>query len=220
MSRKITALLLVLCLAISLAACSSGGSKEQSSQSQESSQTQEPSQSAESSTAEESSEPTEEPDESSADNAETEEADDSESQYAKRVEASYSDEEKQELLTCIAEAISEDYLIPNDINAEDFAWPTDQAAWDYYNGVIANGERQNGLLDQLYFEIAIGSDQPVSEALVPASPDKEIMDAAAKGISNWLHAHEEQFQSGEHDINEMMYLLKNRQYILDKVTFE
>ena len=101
MKKRMVAILLTLCLALSLAACSSGGSSEQSSQSQESSQTQEPSQSAEPSTAEESSEPEKE----SSEPEETE---------TTPTEESSSEEEPTE------EAISEDTLNYYGLTSEEF----------------------------------------------------------------------------------------------------
>ena len=91
---------------------------------------------------------------------------------------------------------------------DDLAWPSNQAAWDYYNN----------LLNQIYTAVAIGGNpEPISEDLVPVSPDKEIMDAAAQGVANWLYA----FESVESGYLDHLYaLLKDSQYIMENVTFE
>lgn len=211
MSKKIIALLLVLCLALSLAACSSGGSNEQSSQSQESSQTQEPSQSSESSTVEESSEPTEEPDESSEESSEAPEVNESGLRPAKTAKdsQSISDEETQELLSYMGKSISEEYLVPNGISAADFAWPTDETAWEYYDA----------LLTKVYFKVAVGIDRDelITEDIIPASPDKEIMEAATDGVLNWCQL----FESVESVYLDYLFIpLRDYQYVQGNVTFE
>lgn len=127
---------------------------------------------------------------------------------AKTAEDPIFDEDAQEIMAYMAKSISEEYLVPNGIGPDDLAWPTDQAAWDYYNN----------LLNQIYTEIAIGGNpEPISEDLVPASPDKEIMDAAAQGVANWLY----EFESVESGYLDHLYaLLKDSQYIMESVTFE
>ncbi len=126
---------------------------------------------------------------------------------AKTAEDPIFDEDAQEIMSYIAGSISEDYLVPNGISPDDFAWPTDQAAWEYYNN----------LLNQIYTEIAIGgTPEPIREDLVPASPDKEMMDAASQGVANWLYA----FESVESGYLDHLYaLLKDSQYIMENVTF-
>ena len=124
---------------------------------------------------------------------------------AKGAEDPIFDEDTQEIMSCMARSISEGYLVPNGIGGADFAWPADQAAWDYYNT----------LLDSIYDEIAIGADNPVDGSLAPASPDKEIMDAAAQGVADWLYA----FESVASAYLDHLYpLLKDAQYIMDNVT--
>ena len=126
---------------------------------------------------------------------------------AKTAEDPIFDEDAQEIMAYMARSISEEYLVPNGIGPDDLAWPTDQAAWEYYND----------LLDQIYTETAIGgTPEPISEDLVPASPDKEIMDAAAQGVANWLY----EFESVESGYLDHLYaLLKDSQYIMENVTF-
>ncbi len=124
---------------------------------------------------------------------------------AKGAEDPIFDEDTQEIMSSIARSISEEYLVPNGIGGADFAWPADQAAWDYYNA----------LLDSIYDEIATGADNPVDGSLAPASPDKEIMDAAAQGVADWLYA----FESVASAYLDHLYpLLKDAQYIMDNVT--
>ncbi len=127
---------------------------------------------------------------------------------AKTAEDPIFDEDAQEIMAYMAKSISEKYLVPNGIGPDDLAWPTDQAAWDYYNN----------LLNQIYTAVAIGGNpEPISEDLIPASPDKEIMEAAAQGVANWLY----EFESVESGYLDHLYaLLKDSQYIMENVTFE
>lgn len=207
MKSRMTAILLTLCLVLSLAACSSGGSGD-------SSQTQEPSQSSGSSSAEGNSEPTEEPEdpsESSKEDAETPEVNESGLRPAKTAKDanSISDEDTQELMSYIGKSISEEYLVPNGISAADFAWPTDETAWKYYDA----------LLTKVYFKVAVGIDRDelITEDIIPASPDKEIMEAATDGVLNWCQL----FESVDSVYLDYLFIpLRDYQYVQDNVTFE
>ena len=200
MKKRMLALLFTLCLALSLAACSSGGSGRQTSQPQEAPQTQEQAPS-------ESTETPAQPEENSEEDAEAPEVNESGLRPAKTAEDPIFDEDTQEILSYMAKSISEEYLVPNGISQDDFAWPTDQAAWDYYKS----------LLDAIYFKITLDADRPIDETLIPASPDREIMDAASKGVADWLN----KFESVESVYLDHLYvLLKNSEYIQDYFTFE
>ena len=129
---------------------------------------------------------------------------------AKTAEDSHpiSDEDMQELMSYVGKSFSEEYFVPNEISAEDFAWPDDDAAWLYYNT----------LLTQVYFKATLGVDRDelITEDIIPASPDKEIMDAVAHGILNWLY----QFESVESVyLDNLFVTLRDYQYIKDNVTF-
>ncbi len=129
---------------------------------------------------------------------------------AKTAEDSHpiSDEDMQELMSYVGKSFSEEYFVPNEISAEDFAWPDDDAAWLYYNT----------LLTQVYFKATLGvaRDELITEDIIPASPDKEIMDAVAHGILNWLY----QFESVESVyLDDLFVTLRDYQYIKDNVTF-
>ena len=129
---------------------------------------------------------------------------------AKTAEDSHpiSDEDMQELMSYVGKSFSEEYFVPNEISAEDFAWPDDDAAWLYYNT----------LLTQVYFKATLGVDRDelITEDIIPASPVKEIMDAVAHGILNWLY----QFESVESVyLDDLFVTLRDYQYIKDNVTF-
>ena len=94
---------------------------------------------------------------------------------AKTAEDEVTEEELQELLTYIGQAVEDEYLTPNGIDPASFVWPGDPGAWEYFHA----------LLKRFYMEIGMGMEMSL-EDLVPASPDKEIMDAAFQGLTNWL----------------------------------
>ena len=180
MSKKITAMLLVLCLVLSLAACSSGGSNEQSSQSQESSQTQEPSQSAEPSTAEESSEPEKESSEpEETETTSSEESDSSSedtSQTPKSGHDEISEEELANLKESIAKSIVKNYFEPNNIDPASFAWPDKMDdVWGYYD--IRMNDFQGDLVD---------GETEARPADTEDSYYSELGEAIFLGVIDWL----------------------------------
>lgn len=215
MSKKIIALLLVLCLALSLAACSSSGSgassQTQEQSSAESSETpQENSESEEESSVPEETETTS-PEETSSEE-ETAEVNKSGLRPAKTAEDELTEDDLQEILTYIGKAVKDEYLTPNDIDPAALVWPSDPNTFRYFDQLITN----YGIST-----VTGESPDPVREDYVPASPDKEIMDAVYAGVINWLN----EFESVDYEyLLSIMQEIDHSEYILEyipaNVTFE
>ena len=96
---------------------------------------------------------------------------------AKTAEDEVTDQDLQELLTCIGKAVEDEYLTPSGIDPAALAWPTDPATFRYFDEMFTN-----------YCISALTGEPPapVRDDYVPASPDKEIMDAVYAGVMNWL----------------------------------
>ncbi len=127
---------------------------------------------------------------------------------AKTAEDPVLDEDMQELMSCIAKSITEEYLVPNEISAEDFVWPDNPVALEYYNT----------LLTHVYYEVTLDIDTGLleGELVPPESPDKEIMDAAVQGIANWLHESE---SVDSVYLDDLFGTLRDYQFIQDNVIF-
>lgn len=129
MKKRLTAVLLTLCLVLSLAACAPGENGGQTAQTQEAPQTQEqssaqssetpkssePSQPAESSAAEESSAP-------AADASESETSDAIDEENLKTYRDDLTEEDIQALKDAIGRAVISEYCEPNNIDPADFSW--------------------------------------------------------------------------------------------------
>ena len=220
MSKKVAAVVLTLCMIFSLAACASSGSSEPSSQVPVSSQAQEPSepstvsepeQSSEPSTVE-SSEPSEEPESSSDEEPTSSDVNESGLRPAKTAEDTVTEEELQELLTYIGTAVKDEYLTPNSVDPAALVWPSDPNTFRYFDQLITN----------YGISVLTGeSPESVREDYVPASPDKDIMDAVYAGVVNWLNEFEsvdyEYVLSVIQEIDHSDYILE---YIPANATFE
>ncbi len=131
---------------------------------------------------------------------------------AKTSEDSVTDEELEEMMTYIAKSVSEEYLVPNGINPEDLVWPTDPNTFRYFDQLFTN------------FCIAFLTEMPpddVREDYIPASPDKDIMDAVFHGVTNWLDGFEsysyEYLLSVSDQIDHLEYILE---YIPANINFD
>lgn len=127
---------------------------------------------------------------------------------AKTAEDPVFEKDIEELMTYVAKSVSEEYLVPNEIDVETFVWPTDEASWNYYC-LLLNG---------VYTRVAIGANpEPISEDAIPDSPNKEIMEAVSQGVENWLN----EFESCESGYLDHLYLLlKDSEYFLEHATFD
>ena len=125
---------------------------------------------------------------------------------AKTAEDEVTEEDLQELLTYIGKAVEDEYLTPNGIDPASFVWPSDADAWMYFHA----------LLQRLYVKIGMGMEMSL-EDLIPASPDKEIMDAAFKGLTNWL----DEFESYPVEyLDKISVSIEGDGFIPANVTFE
>ncbi len=95
----------------------------------------------------------------------------------KTAEDAVTDQDLQELLTYIGQAVQDEYLTPNGIDPAALVWPTDPSTFRYFDEAFTN-----------YCISALTGEPPapVRDDYVPASPDKEIMDAVYVGVMNWL----------------------------------
>ena len=131
---------------------------------------------------------------------------------AKTAEDEVTEQDLQELLTYIGKAVEDEYLTPNGIDPAALVWPTDPNTFRYFDEMVTNY-----CISTLTGE----PPAPVREEYVPASPDKEIMDAVYAGIMNWLDGFEsvdyEYLIALSQEIDHIEYILE---YLPANVTFE
>ena len=189
MSKKVAAVVLTLCMIFSLAACSSSGSSEPSSQVPVSSQAQEPSepstvsepeQSSEPSTVE-SSEPSEEPTESETPSATNE-------GKLKGMRDDLTDEDIQALKDAIGKAVIAEYCEPNNIAPADFSW-------DVFTS--SDGSGYHMWIDDLYGKIqesgefTVQVDDERIERVTPedgADDTDKVTAAVCNGVLDYLNS--------------------------------
>ncbi len=130
---------------------------------------------------------------------------------AKTAEDTVTEQDLQELLTCIGKAVQDEYLTPNGVDPAALVWPTDPGTFRYFDVLFTN-----------YCISALTGEppKPVTDDYVPASPDKEIMDAVYAGVMNWLDGFEsvdyEYLVTLGQEINNIEYVLE---YLPANLTF-
>lgn len=130
---------------------------------------------------------------------------------AKTAEDTVTEQDLQELLTCIDKAVQDEYLTPNGVDPAALVWPTDPGTFRYFDVLFTN-----------YCISALTGEppKPVTDDYVPASPDKEIMDAVYAGVMNWLDGFEsvdyEYLVTLGQEINNIEYVLE---YLPANLTF-
>lgn len=232
MKKRLTALLLTLCLALSLAACSSSGSSEQPSQPQETPQTQEPVTAESNNTETENSEPSEDVSDNMTDDAEQEFlaglTDEERAQYeeykefkkqkeennaSKEVnEYGITDEALQSLVEAIKENVTNDYLNVYNISTSDFSWP--EAGTEFWGktGAVINVAG------------SVGGFTSYPESVLEDLPDEDaaLAKALMSSIAEWEDKDDGDFMpiyfalSDENGLN----IEKTAQFFADNITFE
>lgn len=90
----------------------------------------------------------------------------------------------EEICTSIKEAIQKDYLEPNNLSVEEFAWPTeDSSSWGYLSAIynssffsIRNNEEIEDFTESEY------------DTLAQSPEEKEILYATYNGVLDWLNS--------------------------------
>lgn len=214
MKKKLTALFLALCLALSLAACSSGGSGAQPAQTQEAPQTQEPSSAESNNTEAESSEPsdellakmTDEQREKYEEYLESKKQEEENKASEEVNEYGITDAELQSLVEAIKAHVTDDYLNVYSVSPSDFSWPeADTDFWRTTCSIINLGIMSSfgKLPDELYEHLS-DEEAPLAKALM-------------SGIAEW----EDKDGGKFYRITSTLYETdKVIQFFLDNVTFE
>lgn len=123
---------------------------------------------------------------SDADEAEVDDEDDVEAAdeeetangVKKSIDDTLTEEDIQSLKDSIRDAVISEYLEPNNISVEDFAWPDkDSGEWGYMS-----------MLSQEYsLRFSVGEAMDVSKVDSSSYSNPEIMEAVFNGIINWLN---------------------------------
>ena len=94
----------------------------------------------------------------------------------------FTDEDFSEMCEFIKKSITEEYLQPNNISAEEFAWPSaDSQSWEYLSDI------SGGFLMPITIE-EFDSICKERESDYESSPEEnKLMQAAMHGIINWLN---------------------------------
>lgn len=208
MKKRLIAIFLTLCLALSLAACSSGGSSA-------SPQTQEPS-TAESDNAEaESSEPsedilakmTDEQREKYEEYLESKKQDEENKASNEANEYGITDAELQSLVEAIKENVTNDYLNVYDINTSDFSWPgAETEFWQHTAAVVS-------------FAVRVSQFFNLPDSVFEGMSEEETVMAKAllSGINDWQDNGDGKFLQVFDTLPDESSLI---QFFLDNVTFE
>ena len=122
---------------------------------------------------------------------------------AKTAEDEVTEQDLQELLSYIGKAVKDEYLTPNGIDTAALVWPTDPGTFRYFDEMVTNY-----CISTLTGE----PPAPVRDDYVPASPDKEIMDAVYAGVMNWLG----EFESVDYEyLISLSQEISNIEYVLE-----
>lgn len=89
------------------------------------------------------------------------------------------EEDIQSLKDSIRDAVISEYIEPNEISLEEFTWPVASSNdWIYFDGLIK----------RFTIELYTGVEMDNSDSSdVPDEPNKSIIEAAFKGVLNWLN---------------------------------
>ncbi len=127
---------------------------------------------------------------SDTDEAEVDDEDESSNGVMKTGEDALTEEDVQSLKDSIRDTVISEYLEPNNISVEDFAWPNEDGDWGY--------------LRQLYREydlaLALSYDKDefdISEVDSSPSSNPEVIKAVFNGIINWIN------EQGDFDLEYM-----------------
>ncbi len=163
--KRILSIIFVFVMAFAMAATACG-KKEETAEKEETKQ-----------------EETSDTDEAGVDDKNDAEAADNEDESSDKVmktgEDTLTEEDIQSLKDSIRDTVISEYLEPNNISVEDFAWPNEDGDWGY--------------LRQLYREydlaLALGYDKDefdISEVDSSPSSNPEVIKAVFNGIINWI----------------------------------
>ena len=93
----------------------------------------------------------------------------------------FTDEDFSEMCESIKKSITDEYLQPNNISAEEFAWPAaDSQSWEYLTDI------SGGFLLPISIE-EFDSICEERESNYESLPENKIMQAVMHGIINWLN---------------------------------
>ncbi len=216
MKKRLAAILLTLCLALSLAACSSGGSSAQPSQTQAPTQTQEPAAAEEPSVEKDTGEMSDAQkalaeaeaalEESLARNAASEAGEAGEVN-----EYGLTDQALQELVDAIRENVTNDYLNVYNISPSDFAWPEVQTEFWFETRFV---------MEQLSnFEFTSEPPETINNL---SEEDNALATAMLTGIYEWVKAGGDFGALYDNALSEGNGVSAERaaQFLSDNVTFE
>ena len=112
------------------------------------------------------------------DDAEAADEEETANGVTKSIDDTLTEEDIQSLKDSIRDAVISEYLEPNNISVEDFAWPDkDSGEWGYMS-----------MLSQEYsLRFSVGEAMDVSKVDSSSYSNPEIMEAAFNGIINWLN---------------------------------
>lgn len=90
------------------------------------------------------------------------------------------EEDIKNLKDTIRDTVISDYLTPNNIPPEEFQWPTEEWAWQYF-GLIAEIEVTKFTPEDDEIDICNAITIPSDQMYL-----KDLMDTALQGVRNWL----------------------------------